>query len=129
MVLGLRLDLLPEPLALVPLPAGSPVPGWTAEARHFFSVTRTPTELSIVTDAAAVPGDVPAERPYRAFRVHGPLPLHWVGVLAAIAGPLAEAGVSIFPIATYDTDYVLVREADVPRARDALVAAGHEVVG
>jgi hypothetical protein len=124
----LRFDLLPGALALLRLPAGSPIPEWTAAAQHFLTVTRTPTELSIVADAAVVPGDVVAERDYRAFRVHGPLPLHWVGIVAALAVPLREAAVPIFVIATYDTDYVLVRESDVPRAREALLGAGHQVV-
>jgi len=124
----LRLDLLAQPLALLRLPASSMVPEWVAGARHFLSVTRTPTEVSIVADAGVVPRDVAADRAYRAFRVQGPLPLHLVGVLAALAVPLAEAGVPIFPIATYDTDYLLVNETDVPRARAALIRAGHEVV-
>jgi len=125
---GLRLDLLAPPLALLQLPAASHVPEWTAATRHFLSITRTPTELSIVLDAAVVPSDIAAEGAYRAFRVQGPLPLHLVGILAALATPLAEAGVPIFPIATYDTDYLLVKEADVPRAQEALRRAGHEVV-
>ncbi len=125
---ALHLDLLAEPLALVRLPAAGAVPTWTAEARQFLSITRTPTELSIVADASAGPADAAAERGYRAFRVQGPLPLHLVGVLAALVVPLAQAGVPVFPIATYDTDYLLVPEADVPRARAALEGAGHEVV-
>lgn len=125
---GLRLDLLPEPFALLRMPAGSEVPAWTSAARHFLTISRTPTELSIVADSAVVPAGVAAERDFRAFRVHGPMPLHLVGVIAALAPPLAQAGVPIFPIATHDTDYLLVREADVARAQAALVAAGHRVV-
>lgn len=126
--MGLTLDLLPVPLALLRLPAGDPVPAWTAEVRHFLSITRTPAELSIVADAAAVPRDLAAHGPYRAFRVQGPLPLNAVGIMAALAVPLADAGVLIFPIATCDTDYLLVRATDVARAREALVAAEHQVV-
>jgi hypothetical protein len=48
-------------------------------------------------------------------------------VLAAIAVPLAAAGVSIFAISTFETDYVLVREECLEEALRALVAAGHEV--
>lgn len=124
----LRVDLLSEPVALLQLSANAPVPDWTAAARHFLSITRTPAELSIVIDAAVVPEGVVAERKYRMFRVQGPLPLHLVGILVRLAIPLAEAGVPIFPIATYATDYVLVKHADVPRAREALLAAGHDVV-
>ena len=65
---------------------------------------------------------------WRAFVVRGPLPFDLVGIFASIAGPLAEAGLSIFALATFDTDYVLVKAADVATARAALVAAGHEVL-
>ena len=51
--MDLTLDLLPEPLALLRLPAGAAVPGWTVGAQQFLSITRTPTELSLVADAAA----------------------------------------------------------------------------
>jgi hypothetical protein len=50
-----------------------------------------------------------------------------VGILLSIAEPLAEAGLSIFAISTYETDYVLVRARDLPAALNALRAAGHRV--
>jgi hypothetical protein len=50
-----------------------------------------------------------------------------VGILVAIANPLAEAGISIFAISTYDTDYVLVKAHDLERAVAALEGAGHQV--
>lgn len=126
---GLGLELLPESLALLRLPAGSEVPQWTSHARAFLSVTRTPAEISIVADAAAVPVTTAVARVYRAFRVVGPIPLHVVGVLAKLTTPLADAGVPIFTIATHDTDYLLVEESDVSLARRALERAGHRVAG
>jgi hypothetical protein len=59
--------------------------------------------------------------------VQGPLDLTLTGVLAALAGALAEAGVSLFAVSTYDTDYLLVRQKDLDRAAAALRAAGHTV--
>ena len=75
------------------------------------SVTRTPHELSIVCPSATVPQGVPCEAGWRAFTVEGKLEFSAVGVLAAILNPLAEAGISILSISTFDTDYVLVRTA------------------
>jgi hypothetical protein len=124
----LRLDLLPEPLALLRLPAEAAIPRWTSHARQFLSVTRTPTELSIVTDAAVVPKDAAAQGPYQAFRVQGPLPLNLIGIFASLAGPMAEAAIPILPIGTHDTDYLLVRTEDVARARAVLLAAGHQIL-
>lgn len=123
----LVLTVLNGRFALSRLPADADVPVWVTHASAFISVSRTPTELSIVTDERAVPPGVQAQRGYRALRVEGPLSLDLVGVLAAIAVPLAVAGVPIFPIATYDTDYLFVPGRDMSRALAALEAAGHRV--
>ena len=83
----------------------APVPPWVAAAAHFATI-RTREELSITAVQSAVPADVRCERDYRALRVRGLLPRNLIGVLAAIAGPLAQAGVSIFAISAFETDYV-----------------------
>jgi hypothetical protein len=124
---SLPLHALPAPLALCRLSSSDAIPEWTARARTFLTISRTPTELSIIADQSAVPVDVDAQRGYRALRVEGPLPLDLIGIFAAIAAPLAAANVPIFPIATYDTDYVLVAESHLERAVRALEAAGHRV--
>ncbi len=125
---ALTLTVLEGRFALCRLPAGSEVPPWIAQADTFLTVSRTPTELSVVADESAVPTGIVAQRGYRALRVEGPLPLGLVGVLAAIATPLAAAGVPIFPIATYDTDYLLVPGAQLASAVSALLVAGHRVI-
>ena len=94
---------------------------------EFFSVTRTPAELSAVCDVAALPSGVKAEGPWLMFAVRGPLDFSLTGVLAGLATPLATAGISIFAVSTYDTDYVLVRSDDLEHAVHALRAAGHNV--
>ena len=102
-----------------------PLPEWATTA--FSSVTRTASELSIVCPEERVPPELPAERGRRAFVVRGPLDFSLTGVLASIASPLAAAGVSIFALSTYDTDYVLVREGQLEAAVALLAAAGHDV--
>ncbi len=94
----------------------------------FFSATRTADELSIVCIEAQALGDALTECGWRIFQVIGPLEFSLTGVLAAIAAPLAAAGVSIFAISTFDTDYVLGKEENLAKAVDALRAAGHLVV-
>jgi len=103
-----------------------PTPGWTTFAT-FCSLTRTGDELSIVCNQEAVPADVRAERNWRLLGVQGPLDLSLVGILAGLATTLATAGVSIFAISTFDTDYLLVRDDDVHRALDALREGGYAV--
>jgi hypothetical protein len=57
----------------------------------------------------------------------GPLDFSLTGILVSVARPLAEAGVSIFAISTYETDYVLVKEQSVESAIRTLSTAGHIV--
>jgi hypothetical protein len=120
------LHVHPGTFAICRLEPNAPVPAWVPRA-VFSSITRTDTELSIVCAQDAVPPGVRAERGWRLVGVQGPLDLSMVGVLAGLATPLAAAGVSIVAIGTFDTDYVLVRDGDLPRAVDALAAAGYAV--
>lgn len=115
--------LLPQRLAVCRLAPDAAIPSWAAGP--FFSITRTADELSVVCPEDAVPADVRCESGWRAFQVAGPLDFSLTGILAAIAAPLAAAGVSIFAVSTFDTDYVLVKEANLARAIDALREAGH----
>jgi hypothetical protein len=126
--LKLTLRVLPAPLALCRLSSTDAIPEWTQLARTFLSISRTPSELSIVADESAVPAHVGAQRGYRALRVDGTLPLDLIGIFVIIATPLADAKIPIFPIATYDTDYVLVAQSELARAVAALEAAGHRVI-
>ena len=114
-------------LAVCRLEAASDIPAWADDARAFSCITRTPDELSIVCAVDAVPDGVPMEGPWRAFKVRGPLVMTLIGVVAAMANPLADAGIAIFAISTFDTDYILVHEPDFEAARSALTAAGHTV--
>jgi hypothetical protein len=122
----LDLALLSDHLALCRLPAGTTMPAW-AVSGGLLSVSWTHDETSIVCSQAAVPLEVQADAGWRAFKVAGPLDFSLTGILLSIAQPLAEAGISIFAVSTYDTDYVLVKEASLPAAIAALTAFGHRV--
>ena len=124
---ALPLEVLPDTLAICRLPADAVVPPWAAGQAAFLTVSRTPEELSITAVQSAVPPGTRCERDYRALRVRGTLPPDLVGILLSIADPLARAGLAIFAISTYDTDYVLVKARDLPAALEALRAAGHDV--
>ena len=123
----IALTLLRTSFAICRLPAIAPVPEWTTAAEAFLTISRSRDELSIIADEAAVPPDVDARRGYRAIYVDGPLPLDLVGILVAILAPLAEAGIPILAVATFDTDYVLVHEDALLLALAALEAAGHRL--
>ena len=123
----LRLTLLQGEFAICRLPANAPIPTWAGNG-PFVSITRTPDELSIVCPAAHVPAGVLADLGWRCLKVEGPFDLTGAtGVLASLAAPLAQAAISLFALATYDTDYILVHAADVERAQHVLAEAGHIV--
>lgn len=122
----MNLVVLEGELGVARLAAAEPIPAWASRGR-LTSITRTSEELSVVCAAADIPESVRAERGWRAFRVAGRLDFALTGVLASLAGPLAAAGVSIFVISTYDTDYILVRAQSLAAAVECLTAAGHEV--
>lgn len=111
------------------LPPSDRVPSWALELHEgFVSITRTPDELSIVCAEEAVPPDVTVEDGWKAMVVPGPIPFSETGVLARIATPLAAAGISIFAISTYDTDYVLVKAPDLARALETLRSTGRRLI-
>ena len=100
------------------------MPDWLPTS-GFTSVTRTEDELSLVCDAAAVPEDVKTERGWSCLKVLGPLPFDAVGILRRFAEPLADAGIPIIAIGTFDTDYVLVKRNQREETDGRLAAAGH----
>lgn len=123
---GHTLRRYPEVLAVARMPAGSDVPAW-ASSSSVLSVTATAAETSIVCAAADVPRKTPHEAPWTAFEVEGPLDLALTGILAGLLAPLAEAGVPVFTISTFLTDWVLVPAGDAERAAAAWRGAGHTV--
>ena len=122
----LTIVVYPEAYAICRLGPDARLPAWAGEAR-FLSITRTESELSIVCEEKAVPEEVHAERSRRLMKVEGTLAFSLTGVLASIAGPLATAGISIFAMSTYDTDYLLVSNQNLQEAGEVLEAAGHVV--
>jgi hypothetical protein len=91
------------------------------------SITHTPRELSIVCrESRGLPGTI--ESGWRCLVVDGTLAFDQVGILASLAQPLAEAGVSIFVLSTYDTDYLMVKEELLETSLEALQAAGHTIL-
>ncbi len=120
------LNILPQRLVVCRLEANQPVPEWALNS-PFFSITRTADELSIVCEENQNPAGVLCETGWRALMLEGPFDFDQIGVLKSVLDALAEAQISIFAISTFETDYVLVRAADLEKAVSALRMAGHRV--
>ncbi len=123
----MELRLLSETFALARLAADAPVPDWVG-GREFLAVVRTRNELSIVCHEGGVPSHLTeVQRGFRCLAVAATLDFTQTGIIAQLTQPLADAGLSIFGISTYDTDHILVRNDDLEAARAALEAAGHTI--
>jgi ribosomal protein S18 acetylase RimI-like enzyme len=120
--------VLDERLAVCRFDPPAAAPPW-ATAAQFYSVTRAPDELSVVCPEELVPDGVTREGGWRVLKLEGTFDFEQVGVLTSVAGPLAEARVSIFVLSTFDTDYVLVKEPQLDAVVAALRDHGHEVRG
>jgi uncharacterized protein len=121
----MELRVLDDRLALVRLAADAPVPAWIG-GHDLLAVVRTRRELSLVCREDTVPATVTeVERGFCAIAVVGTLDFAQTGVVASLVLPLAEAGISIFGISTYDTDHILVRAERLDDAKRVLAAAGH----
>src|SRR5262245_57082149 len=124
----LTLSVLPQRYAICSLAANAEVPDWCAKG-DFVSISRTPDELSIVCLEADVPASMTCESGWRVLKCEGPLDFSLPGIMASVAEPLADRGIPIFPIATYHTDYVLIKEPHLDNAINALASYGHVVRG
>jgi orotate phosphoribosyltransferase len=126
---GRRLTLIPlqDVYAVCRLEPAAGIPEW-ATWGGFWSVSRSPDELSVVCRDGDVPPGVRCERGWRGWRLAGTFGLSAeTGVLAALLDPLAAAGVSIFAVSTFDTDYLFVKAENAERAADVLRRCGHAV--
>ena len=95
----------------------------------FLFLARTDGELSLVCPTACAPARCGArEDGWRAMRIVGCLDFSLVGILSGIADALTRAGVSLFAVSTYDTDYILVRDFALEDALAALRAAGYTLL-
>lgn len=93
----------------------------------FYALTLARDEISLVCAETQAPPGARCESGWRLLKLEGPFDFGLVGILAGVLNPLAQAGVSIFALSTYATDYVMVKDAALAAALDALRGAGHTV--
>jgi uncharacterized protein len=106
------------------LKRGAALPA-TLFASPFYNITQSEDELSVVAPIAVKLDAEKTEVGWGVMKVAGPLDFSETGILAEISATLAQAGISIFAISTFDTDYILVKESQLRVAKEALIAAGH----
>jgi uncharacterized protein len=122
---GLHLAVLDGEFAIHRFAPDAPLPD-LGRAR-FLWIARTDDELTVICDANLPVRSPKSSAPWSCLKVRGPLDLDQVGVLASLTAALAAAGVATMALSTYDTDYLLVRSANLAAAVAALRTAGHSV--
>jgi hypothetical protein len=120
----LTLNVLKDRFGVCRLGIEEGLPEWIKNS-DFISLTWTPEELSIVCEVNCIPEDTETEKPWRCLKIKGPLDFGLTGILAGLSQVLAEAGIEIFAISTYNTDYILVREKELEHAIKVLSGAGY----
>jgi uncharacterized protein len=125
----MRLVMSPQAIAVVRLPAGAPDPRWATGA-PLVSITRTEHETSVICPTSAIPEDVPGpvKSPLVGVYVDEPLDFSQVGILVGLLMPLADAGIPVLTVSTYDTDWVLIDASRAAAASSVWRAAGYQVV-
>jgi uncharacterized protein len=123
---SLNLTLLDGRFAVCRLPPESLIPPW-AYRGAICSVTITADELSIICNESAVPSDVQHQGGWACLKLQGPFEFTLTGILTSLLNPLRDAGIGIFAMSTYDTDYVMVPGDRLEDALRALADAGHLV--
>lgn len=118
----LTLSILPEKFGICHFDEKTPLPAWVREKSSLISVTITNDELSVVCPQEKIPGGVLFEKDWRAFKLESIGDIYSVGIIASLAKPLAENGISVFNISTYETNYLLVEEKNLKKTKKVLSA-------
>jgi len=122
----LQLSLLKDKYGICTLPNTAPIPDW-ALTQSLASITRTEKELTIVCRREILPSQYQSDLKWRCFKIDGSFDLNQIGVISSISSPLADAGISIYVISTYDTDYFPIQEQNLEQTISVLSNSGHSI--
>ena len=119
----MRLKTLPYDLTVCKLPSAAGID----LSADFFFLGKTDEEISLVCRTEQTPaGTAAREDGWRAFRIEGVLDFSLTGILSRLSAVLAENGIGIFAVSTYNTDYILVKADHLGKAMNVLREAGYE---
>jgi uncharacterized protein len=123
----ITLELADGEYAISRLNADATIPSW-ADGGGFVTISRSAFELSIVCLAERVPHGTTTELGWSCMRFVGPFAFGATGIVLSVVRPLAEGGLGVFVVSTFDGDHVLLKQADLSHARVLLDRAGHILV-
>ncbi len=109
--------------SLCRLAPGDAIPSWALQSR-FYTISKTSDELSVVCESLYVPAEVKQDGNWRLLKIASVLNLSLTGITAKFSTALANADINLCVIATYETDYILVKQEKLQLAITALQHAG-----
>lgn len=109
--------------SLCRLAPGDAIPSWALPS-SFYTISKTSDELSVVCESLYVPAEVKQDGNWRLLKIASVLNLSLTGITAKFSTTLANADINLCVIATYDTDYILVKQEKLQPAITALQHAG-----
>ncbi|HOP63977.1 MAG TPA: ACT domain-containing protein [Spirochaetota bacterium] len=115
----LPITILPGDYTILRLPSGSEIPEWVDRSR-FYSITDTKSEYSVICSGEGLPEEYPHECSMKIFKIEKKMEFSETGIISSITAPLAEKGVPVFTLSTFDTDYFLIKMEHALRAVEVL---------
>ena len=98
-------------------------------SKEFYFIGKTDEEISLVCETNDVPENtIEREDGWRGFRIQGILDFSLIGILSKLSGILADNKIGIFAVSTFNTDYILVKDADFEKSLVVLLNAGYTVI-
>lgn len=123
----MELTILKDIYSIYRFNKGDILPEWVYKS-DFHCVTETKDELSVVTAVKQEYINVKSDHGWKILRIAGPLDFSLIGIIAELAGILRDEKIPVFVISTFDTDYILVREENLPDSCIALERRDHRVL-
>ena len=120
----LKLAILKDEFTIHQFPLNYEIPKNVYES-YFYSITKTDEEVSLVCNSSILLNSQKSEPGWSCIKVIGPLDFSLTGILAEISTVLAKAGISIFSISTFETDYIFVKKEKLQLAKETLIKAGY----
>jgi hypothetical protein len=121
---AVSLTLLPDRLSVYRFAPSTPLEN-IGRLSGVWSITRTPNELSVVADENACPAAEHADPGWRCLYVDGPIPFDLAGVVAGLTTAVAQQGLPVFVLSTFDSDLLLLRGESLDQSLQALRDEGY----
>lgn len=119
----LKFIILEGSYSLCRLQANDAIPSWVYGS-SFYTVSKSADELSIVCESKFVPTEIKKSDGWKLLKIDAVLDLSLTGITAKFSKPLADAGINLCVIATFDTDYVMVQQEKLSIATTTLQNEG-----